>query len=448
MKVQNITSVYYIIQCINSVLGFSSLFRITGIRPVVLKESRNSIWKSSLKRYAAPQQEVKDTGIADDPWSFTAFFDKDDQNVTIENIQSNETVITNGQKYHLSSPREWLEATEQIDGTFGVYTVMRCDISTMDFDLKIDENNNNTTTSSNNVKVWGQDFHLERLSSSYKMLYNGATDAPTLESAVAVAIKKSLLIYSAMISHVTNNLLQESLSFSTIRNDGDDIYIVMKTLLWQPRNGNVQDIQVRGHAFCTNKPSSPSKYDPTPTTATVALVSENPPPFPLPTRYDKIPAAKVSSWCRIRRPLEQRFKLEQYDVGEVILTRLWENDKVELLEGLTSNVFVVYNDGTLRTPMGSVLHGYARQLVIEAAKRMGWIVVTDEPICLEDAQKGCWKEVFLTSSIRLVIPIGKVLVPIKNNDDNNNLTTIWSSYKDNNNKWSELYHNIINHIHS
>jgi branched-subunit amino acid aminotransferase/4-amino-4-deoxychorismate lyase len=128
-----------------------------------------------------------------------------------------------------------------------------------------------------------------------------------------------------------------------------------------------------------------------------------------------------------------------------------ENDKrVELLEGLTSNLFIVYSDGTIRTPVGSVLDGYARKLVIEAAQRMGWMVVTNEPICLEDATKGCWKEVFFTSSIRLVVPVGKVLVPINsNNNDIQSFLPIWSAnYLSNNNRqWYALYHNIINHIH-
>jgi hypothetical protein len=423
-----------------------------------------------LKRYAHQVQ-----GKVTEPWSFTAFWDRRDHNVKIEKIESNETIKFNdadGRQYHLSSPREWLEATEQRDGTFGVYTVMRCDVL-------------NNNAENKRVRSWGQDFHLERLSSSYKMLYNSnATDNALLERAASTAFEESLFIYSTMLSHAIKQVPPNSKALRTDRDDCseqdnvdvdvdydcNEIYTVMVTLLWQPRNGNVQDIQVRGHAFCTNKPlSSIYQYDPMPITAAVAFWKNA--TSALPSRYDQMPTAKVSSWCRLRRPLEHRIQQLDPDVvvGEVILVRnnntnsnrnSNNNSKVELLEGLTSNLFVVYSDGTLRTPMGSVLNGYARKLVIEAAQRMGW-TVTHDPIYLEDATNGLWKEVFLTSSIRLVVPVGKVLIPTTttenecNDGENMSFRTLWSERdtssqsvignRSKNKHWYTLYQDIVKH---
>lgn len=465
MNIQTILISLYAINCTRNVSGFSSSAsffktialtgRIRG-RASNQEELHSSYWKATTtttNSYAHRKMQHHDI----EPWSFTASWDRDRDRVQIDDIKISHGVHVkkfNGKQYNLSSPREWLEAIEQIDGACGVYTVIRCDIN----------------SSSDNVRSWGKDFHLERLSSSYKMLYNSTADTPllVLERATSVAFRKSLVMYSSMLSHAIK-ILQHPKVLNT---DGDvdgeeqqednEIYVVMITLLWQPRKGNhVQDIQVRGHAFCTNKPFSHWKYNPMPTTAVVAFWKNTTSPL-LPARYDQWPRAKVSSWCRLRRPLEQRFKLDP-DVGEVILTRLIgdDRDKIELLEGLTSNLFIVYSDGTLRTPIGSVLDGYARKLVIEAAQRMGW-TVTNDPIYLEDATKGYWREVFLTSSVRMLVPVAKLWIPMNTttnewNDGKGSISfrTVWSATVDGpsrqlhpgntESQWYALYRNIIEH---
>lgn len=56
------------------------------------------------------------------------------------------------------------------------------------------------------------------------------------------------------------------------------------------------------------------------------------------------------------------------------------------------------------------LEGYAQTLVLEAAERCG-ISVSNEPICIEDGKNGMWAEAFVTSSVRLLVPVGGIFVP-------------------------------------
>jgi len=138
-------------------------------------------------------------------------------------------------------------------------------------------------------------------------------------------------------------------------------------------------------------------------------------------------SAKVSSWCRIRRPLEDPNRYKPPGVGEVILIRKPETergtnimtysnenfiDTLELLEGLISNFFVVYKDGTVRTaPVGLVLPGYARHLIIQELNERGMKVDSSNPPTIQDMRDGLWSEVFVTSAIRLVVPVERIIMP-------------------------------------
>merc|ERR1711957_223096 len=151
----------------------------------------------------------------------------------------------------------------------------------------------------------------------------------------------------------------------------------------------------------------------------------------LPNRYQNFPRAKLSSWCRRRRVLEDIFITK--DVGDVILTKHCEDIKknqepslsssvsagsvptttakssVELLEGLTSNLFVVYPGKILRTaPSTHVLGGYVRHLIIDCAEKCGYKV---EFGSISLADSSLWEEVFFTSSIRLIIPVNRIFFP-------------------------------------
>jgi branched-chain amino acid aminotransferase len=71
-------------------------------------------------------------------------------------------------------------------------------------------------------------------------------------------------------------------------------------------------------------------------------------------------------------------------------------------EGVSSNLFV-YDDGVLRTPpLGGILPGITRGLVLESASELGW-GVREEPIDVADLGRSL---VFLTSSIRGLARIG------------------------------------------
>jgi hypothetical protein len=149
----------------------------------------------------------------------------------------------------------------------------------------------------------------------------------------------------------------------------------------------------------------------------------------LPNRLP-FPSAKLSRWCRDRRPLEDRFQIDDGTgrASEIILCSPgsppppdggW-TDRVgaavpfvphkttELWEGLTTNFFVLYRDGVLRTaPTDRVLGGYVRYLVIQAAAR-GIVSVEERAPLLEESDS--WEEVFVTSSVRLIVPVESVSV--------------------------------------
>ena len=129
-------------------------------------------------------------------------------------------------------------------------------------------------------------------------------------------------------------------------------------------------------------------------------------------------------------------------IGEVLLARAVDDPDgagefhgIELLEGLTSNLFVVYRDGTLRTAAaeGSVLPGFARHLVLEAAEKLGLSYDETKPVLLQDAVDGLWSEVFVTSAIRLVVPVTSLSIPEYEKDEENDeakilsFSTIWDA---------------------
>ena len=156
----------------------------------------------------------------------------------------------------------------------------------------------------------------------------------------------------------------------------------------------------------------------------------------LPNRLDH-PQSKVASWTRLRKKLENPESYKPVGVGEVLLVRPTTSREhgesslalaptetetplhggLELLEGLSSNLFVLYksedgDDGTplvLRTAHAGVLHGYVRHLVLDVASTSSCgIQVSHDPILLQDVHR--WKEAFITASSRLIVPISNMLL--------------------------------------
>ena len=380
----------------------------------------------------------------------------------------------------VSSARDWLEwcatngtnPSSSGDPQFGAYTVIRCDLplpppTKQPSSLKISVEQQKASTSTSNFpgwKIWGLNFHLRRLRESYTTMicgsgdddderYNSKTDIDFSSAVESTYDIMGLLLEEASIEIIRR---QEQEAINNM--DRSNIITVMLTLLWEPpvkkmddnvdRNQRMDDapnIHVLGHAFTSVN--------------AVPIQTKNPNPFinvaigripyndelhnDLPTRYLNHPEAKLSSWCKNRRPLEEIFKSNrsEYNIGEVILTRMYKDAtaiategrqkllSVSLLEGLTSNLFVVYDDNVIRTPSfeDSALNGYARHLVLENAQHCGYTVELG-PILLDDVQS--WKEVFVTSSIRLIVPVQNIFDVYEGEDGSLQFRKIWQHMHD------------------
>lgn len=306
------------------------------------------------------------------PWSRIATVNEDG----FISCNDCKTMTHDERSFDMESPREWMEYIEATEGQGGAYTVLRCDFQ------------------NNHTRIWGRDFHMKRLGQSYCTL---CRDNVVNEKQLDSATKTTNAILNALEKQVLLTL--------TPVTSGDDTFTIMLTILWQTSTESPYSVLVRGHAFCNGKSVSPSEqvlFDPI-----IASLAINSGDEELPNRYNPFPEAKLSCWCRQRRPLEQEFKVN--GAGEVLLTRN-VGGETHILEGLTSNVFFVYPGEKLRTASHGVLKGYARELVLECAPKLG-LDYDASPIRVQDAS--LWKEVFLTSSIRLVVPVRQILCPDK-----------------------------------
>ncbi|KAL9184437.1 hypothetical protein ACHAXT_002523 [Thalassiosira profunda] len=284
--------------------------------------------------------------------------------------------------HDVTSARGWLEHLEQECGA-GAYTVLRCDV--------LCDGNERSW------RVWGLELHLDRLCSSYGALREIADWEQCGFEEEAKAQTNDIittLLRGAELAMRDN--AEASADESTAQDaEGEEIArTLMLTVLWTPpATGNKRSIAkptIRGHAAFIGGASpaqnGPEDAMPAPTAACLGIPIDPTPEAlaSLPRRYSGEtrekpgPSAKISSWCRERRPLEDpsRFKPPGSGVGEVLLVRQCKApnndedggflDALEILEGLTSNLFVIYKDGTVRTaPAEKVLSGYARQLVMD-----------------------------------------------------------------------------------
>ncbi|CBN75813.1 conserved unknown protein [Ectocarpus siliculosus] len=108
-----------------------------------------------------------------------------------------------------------------------------------------------------------------------------------------------------------------------------------------------------------------------------------------------LPKAKHSSWLRDRKRLEEL--KAQTGAQEVVLSEIGFSPEGTtrrlLLEGLTSNFFVVEEDGAVSTAPSGVLLGGMRQLLISVCDKEGIEVRFDAP---DISRAGRWREAFLT----------------------------------------------------
>lgn len=364
--------------------------------------------------------------------------------------------------YNLASPREWLEYNEVRNRSEGAYTVIRCDL------LKKKDDKSGIVK----YKLWGKQFHLERVKDSFKQIVN--FNSPPGEAKDDSLVSEDSLNIAMKTSEATlDDLILQAMNFCGVKDH--NVKILMLTLLWTPFTNNISNedgtttnkkltrkIKIQGHAFCSNIPMDPKDYNPSPISASIALETC------LPSRYNNIPIAKNSSWCRIRQSIESCYKSKE--IGEVFLTRptsqaiyvhTQRSDSIDglLLEGLTSNIFIVYKDGSLHTchvkqgENGGVLGGYGRRLVLEAARKCNMPVVVG-PIDINDGKEGLWAEVFVTSSIKVIAPVNKIFVVdpdtsrMKDEGNQIHLEDFWSEVtlddlNWNSPRWKVLYEAIL-----
>jgi hypothetical protein len=385
-------------------------------------------------------------------WSQQAtvsYDDDDDSNkarhptVSLDDCSSTQVTTLGWSTFNLSSPREWLEHESSPDGA---YTVIRCDLGSMGSDSDSSSGGKHPDI---DWRIWGLDFHLQRLVQSLDSFeptnVNMDTDTASIET--------KLVIHELLAA--ADLELSPALSEDTAGDSKKSICVAMVTILWSldPKSshaGMTNRVQAKGHiCFASGVPVSadPMKYDPDPIQVALALLPSSCSVSNLPSRKDSYPEAKLSAWCSKRRPLEVQFKSQ--GVGEVLLVDECEGDEgnvVHLLEGLTSNLFVLYPDNVLRTAATGVLHGYARQLVLEQAHRLG-LTPDFTPIRLDES--ALWLDCFVTSSIKLIAPVGNILAPVvdgvEDGTNDTELKEIWSRGNIANARlvWRELYNGIM-----
>jgi hypothetical protein len=421
-------------------------------------------------------------------WSQQAsvFYDDDDDvsnkaqpRVLLEDCSSTVVTTKEGITLDLSSPREWLEHDGSPDGA---YTVIRCDGS-----MTGSSSSNRSSSSSRPVSetaaaisiadmdwhIWGLDFHLHRLVQSLEgcCAQSQGLEAdfhfvPTTSLGTDTASSETRRVLDALLAQAARELSPVLSSRVALGGEHNKVICVaMVTILWflDHNSHGTNTVRVKGHVCTSGIPVStdPTKYDPDPIQVVLALrPSTDRSVSQLPSRKDSYPEAKLSAWCRRRRPLEVQFK--PAGVGEVLLVDEFEYDDgvhdntptnneppeapvVHLLEGLTSNLFVVYPDNVLRTAATGVLHGYARQLVLAQAPLSG-LTLDFTPIRLDESH--LWLDCFVTSSVKLMAPVGKILVPVVAGEDvdgNNELKEVWSRGNVANSRsvWRDLYNEIM-----
>lgn len=299
----------------------------------------------------------------------------------------------------VSTSPGWMQWIEQLEdrshdsGGAGAYDTFRCDLL--------------LGTSKDRWRVWGQDFHLKRLRESYRSI-DSCKSPKCIEQAVQVSQEMvQALLQQAQESKLLHDVKLDPL----LQKDDQWIQLVRLTLLWSPSHDN-SHIIVRGHACSSARPVAIHKPI-QPIVVSVAAKQQHDDHHhvnvdtSMPSRL-RDPQHKIASWTRLRQQMERPYKPD--GVAEVLMLLPLADGKTQVLEGLTSNVFVVYADGTLRTASEGVLYGYARHLVLECAESCGLRYDPSLPVLWEDAEKGLWKEAFITSSSRLIHPIAKVLV--------------------------------------
>ncbi|CAI5710601.1 unnamed protein product [Peronospora destructor] len=126
---------------------------------------------------------------------------------------------------------------------------------------------------------------------------------------------------------------------------------------------------------------------------------------------------KHTQWIEDRVPLETHMahliETRGEPIHEVLLSKATQGVDRLLLEGLTTNFFVVM-DGQLYTAGKDVLEGSTRELVLKACRDLFIPVVLEAPK-LSDRES--WQAAFVTSAVRVVIEVTRLLCEEKDSED-------------------------------
>lgn len=309
-----------------------------------------------------------------------------------------------------SSPREWLEGEIRTRTcTDGAYTVVRGETVT-------------TNGKINSIQLLGQNYHLTRLQDSYRILFEVNETDDSLVYSEAIETSKKIIGKLAQIV---------AESSKTEKN-----VITMLTLLWTPSHSN-STILVNGHIALV-----PMKDKFHPETACVALSpTDYHKKIEWPNRFSFHPTAKYVSWCFDRKPLEQILSPHK-------IIFLIDEDENSILEATTSNFFTLYDDGIWRTNMDLALHGYAQDIIYKTIDKHTTAQIKSSRVLLQESHR--WKSVFVTSSVSMIQPVGKILIPVFNEggdtDDSNQIShydTLWEAHDD-----SSITQQFYRHIFS
>jgi hypothetical protein len=333
------------------------------------------------------------------------------------------------QLFDLTKSTDWMEFLEHQEGRLhdqggaGAYDTMRCDIL--------------LPPGKTQPRVWGEKHHLDRLVKSYKSLVHAKNEVKA-GSGISASDKVDRIVFDKALEEsrlAIHRLLSDAESSSVLcaqhpkPNHDTIINLIRLTLLWSPpQSDDSSKIVVRGHACSSCEPLK-IHSSPDPIVCTVAAHGQKnglaKVDKSLPARFSN-PENKIASWCRIRKEMETNDTYKPPGVSEVLMVRARKDEhgeeRLELLEGLSSNVFVLYKDGTLRTATNGVLNGFVRHLVLESAKESG-LFFDPSPVFLHQSDE--WEEAFITSSSRLIYPISKMLIP---NDEDASPTTEESAF--------------------
>lgn len=395
--------------------------------------------------------------------------------------------------FDLTKSSDWMEWVEGKDPS--AYDTLRCDlILQQKLEIENDGNNNDNKRTvepnssmfdpqrdpSEKWKIWGFDYHVQRLQQSFLMLRNMNDKSKNSKKlSLEHALRQSTIIFDALLQEADRALQQFNPAVprdnDEFRNDNRArvwIQLIRFTWLWtmesapatQSTNSiSAEDeeeeedrftIRVRGHACSTAQPINIWENHKKPISALIAAVwderkSQVQLDESLPHRHNNNPQVKLTAWTRQRKQLEQQVHLISKHggdnnnptplakIGEVLLVRYTDSgDDVELLEGMSSNVFVILKDGSLQTASSQmVLSGYVRHLILQIyyGQQDNCHSATTKPILLSNVDQ--WKEVFITSSSRLIVPVHTVMIPNPNSgqwvefwradNDNPNQATQW-----------------------